>query len=138
MSLHDFFNLHQATVIMKKGIVYILLLSYSTLMLKPVLPYISDSIAHIFWYSKHMATVHYIDGKFHVHKAVMEEEKRNGADKNPFTEKKDQSQYEYLITLIKPLIFKGIIVNNYFAKPSTPLFTAYLKKDYPPPRLSEL
>ena len=103
-------------------------------MLKPVLPYISDTIAHIFWYSKHMATVHYVDGKFHVHKDVMEQEKRNGTEKNPFTEKKDQSQYEYLITLVKPLTLKGIIMNDYFAKPSTPLFTADLITDYPPPK----
>ena len=119
---------------MKKGILYIILFSYSVIMLKPVIPYVSDTIAHIFWYSKHMATVHYVDGKFHVHKAVMEEEKKNGADKNPYSVKKEQSQSDHLISFIKPIVFKKIILNIYFNIYSSPLVLADLKNDYPPPK----
>ncbi|MEP6713133.1 MAG: hypothetical protein ABJA37_11980 [Ferruginibacter sp.] len=119
---------------MKKGILYILLFSYSVLMLKPLLPYISDKIAHAFWYSQHMATVHYVDGKFHVHKEVMEDAKKNSNEKNPYSQKKEQSQNEHLIAMVKPLFLRHLVINEYSLKSPRAILPGYLQADYPPPR----
>ncbi len=120
---------------MKKGILYILIVSYSTLMLKPVLPYVSDAFAHAFWYSQHMATVHYVNGKFHLHKEVMEETKKNTNDANPLSLKKEQSQQEHLVTEIKIPQPTLLIMKEYFSEYSLSLFPSHTEKNYPPPRV---
>ena len=104
-------------------------------MLKPVLPYVSDKIAHVFWYAQHMATVHYLDGKFHVHKEMMEEAKKNNNDKNPYSQKKEQSQNEHLVADIKPLRLNHLLIKEYFFNSSPALLPVHLKADYPPPRV---
>ena len=83
---------------MKRIPLYILLLSYSALMLKPVSPYISDTIAHIFYFAQHMATVHYENGKFHVHKEVIDVAKEEAAPKDQTSSKKDNSISDHLAT----------------------------------------
>ncbi len=83
---------------MKRIPLYILLLSYSALMLKPVSPYISDTIAHIFYFAQHMATVHYENGKFHVHKEVIAAAKEEAAPKDQTSSKKDNSISDHLAT----------------------------------------
>ena len=47
---------------MKKGLLHPLLFSYSALLLKPMLPFFTNSVAHIFWYSRHTGTIHYVKG----------------------------------------------------------------------------
>ena len=81
-----------------------------------------------------MATVHYVDGKLHVHKQVLEETKKSNNDKNPYSQKKEQSQNEHLIAFVKPLIFRHLIVNDYSLKSSWAILPVYLQSDYPPPR----
>jgi hypothetical protein len=64
----------------QKGLIYLLFIVYSLSLVKPLLPVISDTIAHVFWYSQHLATVHFEKGKYHLHLAVMKasNEKQNG------------------------------------------------------------
>ena len=83
---------------MKQAITYFLLFSYATIMFKPLLPYASDLIAHIFWYSDHMATVHSHNGKFHVHKEVMEAAKNNDSEKNSNILKKENVESDHIST----------------------------------------
>lgn len=75
---------------MKKALLYLLIFSYSTMLLKPVLPAISDKIAHIFWYSEHMATVHYAHGQYHVHMEYTDAAKKGYPEKNN-SAKEDES-----------------------------------------------
>ena len=51
----------------KKSIVYAFLCIYSFALIKPAMPLVSDVIAHTFYKMQHMATVHYENGKYHVH-----------------------------------------------------------------------
>jgi hypothetical protein len=67
---------------MKKALLYLLLFSYSIIVLKPVFPTIADTIAHICWYSEHMATVHYEHGQYHVHMEYTEAAKKGYPEKN--------------------------------------------------------
>ena len=69
----------------QKGLVCILFFIYSLSLVKPVLPVISDTIAHIFWYSQHIATVHSEKGKYHLHIAVMKATDQKNQDQSiPF------------------------------------------------------
>ncbi len=52
---------------MKKGITYLFLMVYTTVMLKPLVPYVSDMVAHVFWNYEHISTVHFEHGKYHTH-----------------------------------------------------------------------
>ncbi len=52
---------------MKKIITYLLLFSYTTSVVMPVLPYVKDLAAHIFWMVEHVSTVHKENGKYHTH-----------------------------------------------------------------------
>ncbi|HNF02514.1 MAG TPA: hypothetical protein PKL81_11080 [Ferruginibacter sp.] len=104
---------------MKRIPLYILLLSYSALMLKPVSPYISDTIAHIFYFAQHMATVHYENGKFHVHKEVIDVAKEEAAPKDQTSSKKDNSISDHLATTNNPalpytqaVLFQSMLTNG--------------------------
>lgn len=104
---------------MKRITLYILLLSYSALMLKPVSPYISDTIAHIFYYTQHMATVHYENGKFHVHKEVIEAATEEAGPKDQPISKKDSSISDHLATTNNPalpyiqaVLFQSMLTNS--------------------------
>ena len=49
---------------MRKTVTSILLIAYTSLLLRPWLPFVMDFLAHTFWYAQHMATVHYENGRF--------------------------------------------------------------------------
>lgn len=55
---------------MKFTVAYYLLLFYAAAMLKPVMPLISDFLAHRFAHEHHMATVHHHHGENHVHEEL--------------------------------------------------------------------
>ena len=120
---------------MKKLLLHILLLSYTVVMVKPVLPYISDFAAHTFYYAQHMATVHYQNGKFHVHREIIDNAKKNDpAKENPSSKKGDSvNDHISLLQNNKQPCFHEI--NNYRISYSSSLPSSYLQADYPPPRV---
>ena len=120
---------------MKKTALYILLFAYSTAMLKPVTPYISDAVAHIFYKARHMATVHYEDGKFHVHKEVVKNEKENESAKEKPSSKKDNSNNDQFCSSKNDEQQRSFSGNNYrFFLTATLPFTDP-RQDYPPPKV---
>ncbi len=62
------------------------------IVLKPVLPIVSDMVAHVFWKLEHISTVHSHDGEAHVHQEIMEAEVRDQSG-----ETTSASRYEVLI-----------------------------------------
>jgi hypothetical protein len=66
---------------MKSATAYYLLLFYSLAICKPVLPLVSDFLAHSLWQTHHLKTVHHQHGREHVHyelvKAASEEQNEN-------------------------------------------------------------
>lgn len=59
---------------MKRQISTLLLVCYATLLLRPLLPVLHDITAHILWKSDHMASVHFENGKYHVHLEIAKTE----------------------------------------------------------------
>lgn len=119
---------------MKKAALYILLFSYTTVMLKPVAPYISDAVAHIFYYSQHMATVHYENGKLHVHREIIDNAKKDDPAKENPSSKKENSANDH-IGFIQTDDQKNLrITTDHIIPFSSSLTCNYLRGDFPPPR----
>jgi hypothetical protein len=57
----------------KKGIIYVMLLFYVAIQLKPLTIIIQDVLAHTFWKMHHLATEHYQHGHHHVHATLAED-----------------------------------------------------------------
>lgn len=120
---------------MKKIIIYILLFSYSIITVKPFLPIITDVVAHIFWYSEHIATVHNEKGKYHVHyESLVERQKNDSEKKAPITKIEiistehlmNTSFYDFAYKLSLPLHFTNLSL--YFPH-------IWLTNSYPPPKI---
>lgn len=120
---------------MKKIALYIVLLSYSLVIIKPVSPYFSDAVAHIFYYTQHMATVHYEDGSFHVHKEVMEKSAQSEKQQEVPASKKNNSgtdhlsQPEFELLRLYSVVLKAPVFN------SNPLPDCFTGEMTPPPRI---
>lgn len=84
--------------IVKTIVLYILLLTYATNLVKPVLPYIKDAVAHIFWYTDHLSSVHYENGKYHVHLEALREAKKTDNSKATVPGKAQQIVSEHMIS----------------------------------------
>lgn len=87
---------------MKKLLLHIALISYAAVVLfKPVLPYVNDFVSHVLFYTKHMATVHYEHGKYHVHFETAKDirEEKTDTPNNSSSSKKDNSVTEHCIFL---------------------------------------
>ncbi len=52
---------------MRKEIATFLLVFYMAALIRPLMPCINDALAHTFWKSEHLATVHFENGKYHLH-----------------------------------------------------------------------
>ena len=119
---------------MKKIALYIILFSYTTIILKPVSPYISDTVAHIFYYTQHMATVHYQNGKLHVHKEIVDNAKKNDPAKESPSSKKETSSSDH-ISLLQNYGQQALYKLTKYNIPYAPtLLYNHLRGDYPPPR----
>lgn len=69
---------------MKTILSYLLLCTYAMIMIKPVMPTITDIFAHLLNYKDHMATVHHEHGKYHVHYEYIEEAKKHTHGDMPY------------------------------------------------------
>lgn len=119
---------------MKRIALYIILFSYTTVMLKPVSPYISDVVAHIFNYTQHMATVHYKNGNFHVHREVMDNAKKTGSQKELPSLKKENTANDHISVTQVKLVHSPTINTGHSFIQASPLLQNCLSADYPPPR----
>jgi len=104
-------------------------------MFKPVLPYVSDFIGHVFFYAHHMATVHYEDGKYHVHYETAKDAKEDTSDKTSPSSKKDNAANEHIIAVLKqPVIFVAKATTKYPVTFAAATINGEAANNYPPPR----
>ena len=122
---------------MKFTIAYYLLLLYVSVMLKPVIPIISDALSHTFSAAEHIATVHKKYGNNHLQKSMQDSGSENDTDKNQNTTKSQEpipvhvSAKEY-----SNYFLNCIILNHHQSKTSNNLSRIFLLKDIPPPKFS--
>lgn len=120
--------------------IYLLIGIYSIVLLKPLLPFAQDFIAHTFYATEHTATVHFENGKYHVHKEVETAAKNQN---NPSKEKRTTS-FDAKIDvhfICEPLILQTNNIpanaNNakIYLKNDDRLTENRLKTPYPPPQV---
>ena len=105
-------------------------------MVKPALPYVSDFVAHVLFYQQHMATVHFENGKYHVHKEVVKDIKEENSGKNSLPEKKKNTTEEHTGATCKSVAgASSFMPVNYRAYLQQNVLPPYLPYNYPPPRV---
>jgi hypothetical protein len=119
---------------MRRIILHIVLLSYTVVILKPVLPYVSDLVNHVFFYTQHMATVHIENGKMHVHKEIVDHAKKTASQKEIPASKKENTTVDHISFLQKEPITISALNRVIQIPVSAALQHNYLPGDYPPPR----
>lgn len=82
---------------MKRAAIYILLSFYVFAQVKPLAVIVEDVLAHTFWKVQHMATVHYENGRYHIHQElsdISEKENTNAQEKAPSSEKMNENTFQ--------------------------------------------
>jgi hypothetical protein len=122
---------------MKKLSLHIILISYTALLFKPVMPFVNDFVGHVFFYTKHLATVHEENGRFHVHleAAKNSSEENNKEGNTPSSSKKDNSVTEhcFFISNDEP-VFGNSLHLHYMLRNNDAVCNGIIQKNYPPPR----
>lgn len=115
---------------------YYLFLLYLTIMLKPLLPVVNDSIAHFFAEAKHIAVVH---AKYGVHHASVEMAS-NAADDNSKKQSGTKAEEAFPVHVaINGLVYhiaQYFNLTQYFSAFKYPLAANFLAGNYPPPKLA--
>ena len=119
---------------MKKALLYLLLFSYTVIICRPVLPSVADAMAHIFWYSAHMATVHYEHGKYHVHYEYRQAAKKESPATGNSIPQSSGAASEHLAITPVCLSVARPAGTAHFPPPLQRLFCTILDSDIPPPR----
>ncbi|HZE82902.1 MAG TPA: hypothetical protein VE035_01275 [Puia sp.] len=119
---------------MKKALLYLLMFSYSTMLIRPVMPSVLDLIAHTFWYSQHMATVHFENGKYHVHYEYMAESRKNFPEKSTAV-RTDSPASDHLVSRTTYNFSISLpVIKKERTRESFSLPSCFLASDYPPPK----
>lgn len=118
-------------------LVYMLLSVYTLAVIKPVLPLLADAIEHTFNQSGHLLTVHYENGKYHVHQEMVKDAEKETSPKpntkqNSTTAQEDVNFYtaERSIFCFAPLPVKS---KTTFTLPQKNLQKITLPVFAPPP-----
>ncbi len=120
---------------MKKALSYLVLFAYGTIMLMPVLPYVSDTVSHTFWLYEHISTVHYEHGEYHSHYEANEIAKKTSTEKDSSTTYKYAGNADdHIVTSTAYQITLPIITNLSFSHYNLTCVSAYLLGDFPPPK----
>ena len=120
------------TLLMRK-LAYILLVAYTLVVIKPILPIAVDALSHTFWKGQHIA-VHEINGKFHVHTELANAAKQTEKEKHTTSSKVDIQECVQVSypTLINNASIPSTTIHKYIYLCYFALAHSHLL--YPPPR----
>ena len=120
---------------MKKIITYLLLFSYTSSIVMPILPFAKDLIAHSFWVYEHISTVHLENGKYHTHFESLNIAKKTGPEKtNDVTKSPTFAAEHTLITQQTFDFYSPTISLNSYAQIVVYLPATYFISEVPPPK----
>ena len=101
------------------------------------MPYVNDFVSHVFFYAKHMATVHAENGKWHVHFEAAENTQSdiNKESNLPSSSKKENTITEHCLFFNSDEQQHGNTeVHNYWPLKNEATVNTHTEKNYPPPR----
>ena len=121
---------------MKKLLLHIILFSYAIVMFKPAFPYVEDFIGHVLFYKQHMATVHFENGKYHVHAEVVKIAKEENSDKSVPSSKKENKSNDHIVCRNTAVICILALTSQKYKLPATLVLPdGNLSGYYQPPRI---
>lgn len=120
--------------IMKKNFLYLLLFIYILGVIKPTLPFVYDALAHAFFYQHHIATVHNVNGKKHVHHEFIKEAKKENSANNNASAKKLISTDEHIFLPFHYIPPSSNFVEQRFSLGVFNLTWRPIKGTFPPPK----
>lgn len=119
---------------MKYFLLYLLLISYGISLVRPVMPYFRDAVAHVFWYSEHLTQVHYENGKYHVHLEVIHESKKTGSSQSGVPDKDKKELSEHMPAVYPVSMDRGISIQHLITYYPATLLPGFSAGNTPPPR----
>ncbi len=121
---------------MKQLLLHIILYSYAIVMFKPAFPYVKDAVNHLVFYKQHMATVHFENGKYHVHAEVTKNAAEDNSTKSIPTSKKDNTTTDHVVFAdTTDAAVTNVILKKYTTQAPINLAAGNLHYHYPPPRI---
>lgn len=123
--------------LLKSPVAYYLLLLYITVMLNPLIPLVSDALAHAFNETIHIATVHAVYGEHHAANAVA-----NAASDNDNCTKHAAIKSEETVAVHVPVaMFCLLFQSKNVGKNPSSLYlfnlpAIFLSNSFPPPKFS--
>ena len=81
-----------------------------------------------------MATIHYENGKYHVHKELVDKAKKNDPAKDNTASKKENSTNDHIAFQQKQSAQVLPVIISFQITSASSLLNNYLAGDYPPPR----
>ena len=119
---------------MKTIVAHYLLLIYITAVCKPVLPLVNDLLAHTFWKTEHIITVHHENGKDHVHHELKKISDQNNEDANSPAPKSSESvSVHILLKNNYDLPYNATSEHKHLIR-SYSLLSTFLELNTPPPK----
>lgn len=120
--------------------ILLLVAIYSCMPLKPILPFASDFVAHTFNEFDHVATVHFENGKYHVHTEVKKDAQSNNSDsETPVNETNLKTDLhcapEIIVAVSEHLIFDHKTAGRIAVHRHAFLNGRSVSPNYPPPQV---
>lgn len=120
---------------MKFALAYYLLLIYSTVILKPLIPVIEDGLSHCFAEAYHIATVHAKYGNNHLENEIAGTSDNTDNSSNKNTLKEDDAVSVHVVSIEENCCFEiANTILSYIIQPKSPLCKIVLSKTVPPPK----
>ena len=119
---------------MKTTVAYYLLLIYITAVCKPVLPLVNDLLAHTFWKTEHIITVHRENGKDHLHHELKKVSDQNNEDANSPAPKSAESVSVHILLQNNYDFSYSATSEHKHLTSSYSLLSTFLELNTPPPK----
>lgn len=123
---------------MKKGLLYLLLIIYTLSIVRPTLPFVYNAVAHAFFYQHHIATVHKVNGKLHVHHEYIKESKKENSGNRSADFKKLIPADEHLFLPFYSVLLVSVFKAKEHCHKVINLMWRPIKGNFPPPKLSKV
>jgi hypothetical protein len=121
----------------KKAFIYITLFFYVTVQLKPLVAILQDVVAHTFYRVQHMTTVHYENGKYHLHAelaTIGKEDEKKSQQNVPSSVKADETISVHVKGEFNFETFDHQKSSLNVFSQKQDIISPFIKKSIPPPR----
>jgi len=121
----------------KKVFVYTLLVFYLAVQLRPLTAVVQDVLAHTFFKKQHMATIHFENGRYHLHTELgyIADEESGTKEKSPSPLKSNEDLSNQIITELRFSFSNDHVSLPSFYNPHQAVTAGFTGITFPPPKI---